>query len=170
MLFLIHFGGVLDFQRFDCPPRFRLIQILGDSEGPFPDARGAEQVLQLRFDDVHDTSPGLVPADVGTFLASDAALVEKEMAPGARELVRLFGISHARRIVQFAQEAHDEAEDMELVVHCLGGVSRSAAVAMVLGFLCRVPVACIAAVGRTITPNPRVTRLMADAMGDVSQA
>ncbi|WP_137921456.1 dual specificity protein phosphatase family protein [Hydrogenophaga sp. 2FB] len=75
-------------------------------------------------------------------------------------------LSDAKRIVEFIDKYRDAPEEVRLIVHCQGGVSRSAAVAKWAGEFYRVP---LPQVGDGIHllegANPRVIRLLAKAAG-----
>lgn len=72
----------------------------------------------------------------------------------------------AQRIVEFINRHHDVPEDVRLVVHCHGGVSRSAAVAKWVRDAYRVPLPQLGDGIHVLEgANPRVLRLLAKASG-----
>lgn len=70
----------------------------------------------------------------------------------------------ARRIVEFVGRYHDAPDEIRLVVHCQGGISRSVAVAKWAGEFHRIPLPQLG-VGIHVLDgaNPRVLRLLAKA-------
>lgn len=139
---------------------FALIQILGPHEGDFPSPGAAQAYLQLRFDDVHEGSPGLILQD-GERLSNDAGSVNHQMFPGVVETLQLFGIEQAELMVSFINEQQKRPQPLALLVHCLGGVSRSAAVARFAQEYLGLPT--VKPSLSKVSPNPRVLRLLREA-------
>jgi predicted protein tyrosine phosphatase len=72
----------------------------------------------------------------------------------------------AQRIVEFINRHHASPEQVRLVVHCHGGVSRSAAVAKWVGEVYRVPLPQLGDGSHELDgANPRVLRLLGKAFG-----
>lgn len=72
----------------------------------------------------------------------------------------------AQRIVKFISRHHGAPEELRLIVHCHGGVSRSAAVAKWAGEFYRVPLPQLGdGIHLLDGANPRVLRLLAKAAG-----
>lgn len=70
----------------------------------------------------------------------------------------------AQRIVAFISKHHSAADAMSLVVHCFGGVSRSAAVALWVGETLAIPMPQLDDGIHTLEgANPRVLRLLGKA-------
>lgn len=70
----------------------------------------------------------------------------------------------AQRIVEFIKKHHTSAEQVRLVVHCHGGVSRSAAVVKWVGEIYRAPMPQLGdGIHNLGGANPRVLRLLAKA-------
>lgn len=75
-------------------------------------------------------------------------------------------LSDAKQIVDFIYKHHRQAERVRLVVHCHGGISRSAAVAEWVAVACGVPLPQLGRDGRTTDgANKRLMRLMNKAAG-----
>ncbi|MDO9436005.1 hypothetical protein [Hydrogenophaga sp.] len=75
-------------------------------------------------------------------------------------------LSDAKRIVEFINKHRDAPEEVRLIVHCQGGVSRSAAVAKWAGAFYRVPLPQLGdGIHLLDGANPRVLRLLAKAAG-----
>ena len=75
-------------------------------------------------------------------------------------------LSDAQRIVEFVNKHRDAPEEVRLIVHCHGGVSRSAAVAQWAGGFYRVPLPQLGdGIHLLDGANPRVLRLLAKAAG-----
>lgn len=73
-------------------------------------------------------------------------------------------LNDAQRMVEFINRYHVAPEEVRLVVHCQGGVSRSAAVAKWVGEVYRVPLPQLGdGIHRLDGANPRVLRLLAKA-------
>ncbi len=76
-------------------------------------------------------------------------------------------LSDALRIVEFINRYHDAPEEVRLIAHCHGGVSRSAAVAKWAGEFYRVPLPQLGdGIHLLDGANPRVLRLLAKAAGN----
>lgn len=75
-------------------------------------------------------------------------------------------LSDAQRIVEFIDKYRDAPEEVSLIVHCHGGVSRSAAVAKWAGEAYQVPLPQLGdGIHLLDGANPRVARLLAKAAG-----
>ena len=75
-------------------------------------------------------------------------------------------LSDAERIVEFIDKYRDAPEEVRLIVHCHGGVSRSAAVAKWAGEFYRVPLPQLDdGIHLLDGANPRVLRLLVKAIG-----
>lgn len=75
-------------------------------------------------------------------------------------------LGDAQRIVEFIYRHHDAPAEVRLIVHCHGGVSRSAAVAQWAGEFYRVPLPQLGdGIHLLDGANPRVIRLLAKAAG-----
>ena len=73
-------------------------------------------------------------------------------------------LSDALRIVEFIDKYRDAPEEVRLIVHCQGGVSRSAAVAKWAGEFYQVPLSQLGdGIHLLDAANPRVMRLLAKA-------
>ncbi|WP_157991649.1 hypothetical protein [Caldimonas tepidiphila] len=153
--------GAAANQASSLPEDFVLVQILGDDEGEFPDLRCAREVLRLRFDDVHEDSPGLRrQAGIAHWPDHGLELTLKVM-PGVVEKLRFPGLEHAREIVEFCRRAHECETPFALVVHCLAGASRSHAVALSVSEQLGIELERRAP-GKG-SPNPRLRRLLSRA-------
>jgi predicted protein tyrosine phosphatase len=75
-------------------------------------------------------------------------------------------LSDAQRIVEFIKQYSETSEEVRLIVHCHGGVSRSAAVAKWAGEFYRVPLPQLGdGIHLLDGANPRVLRLLAKTAG-----
>lgn len=75
-------------------------------------------------------------------------------------------IGDAKRLVEFIHRYHESPEEIRLVVHCYGGVSRSAAVAKWAGQTYAVPLPQLnEGICDLEGANPRVMRLLEKAYG-----
>lgn len=73
-------------------------------------------------------------------------------------------LEDARRIVEFVQRHHGDGTPIRLLVHCYGGISRSAAVAHWASVRLQVPIGN-AGEWTTDYANPRLLRLLDKASG-----
>ncbi len=150
-----------------------LIQILGLDEGDFPmPATASTQVLRMRFDDVFEESPGIdwieICRSLGNGRLADSGLRIERTVGMVTETVQFFGIDVARALAQWVCDRHAEEQPQRLVIHCLGGVSRSAAVATVLHKRLGLPWVSLREPDPSLRlqPNTRVMRLVRQAMDE----
>lgn len=77
-------------------------------------------------------------------------------------------LSDAQAIVEFVRKHHFAAEPTRLVVHCHGGISRSAAVAQWIAVAHGIPLPQLGTTDKSLDrANPRVLRLLDKAAGRI---
>lgn len=136
-----------------------VISILESSESPDrPRLPGFRGVISLEFEDTaeehHKLEPGAWP---------DEPTAEEHVKYAYRG-ERLPSLSDAERIVRFLEYHHASPDPVKLIVHCHGGISRSAAVAHWVGVRYWIPVTMHE--GQSLDrANPRVMRLLNKAAG-----
>lgn len=102
-----------------------VVSILDNSEsGGRPRLGGFRSVLSLEFE---DTFEEMKLAKAGDWPDEPNDDEHARFAQGRGE--RVPALSDARAIVEFLHRCHQTPETLTLVVHCHGGISRSAAVA-----------------------------------------
>lgn len=119
-----------------------------------PSFAGFLDVLRLNMLDVCEEHMGQAP---GTW-AGEPSLAQHSEYCGIDENYAP-ALSHANAIRAFVDKLHSRAEELDLVVHCSFGVSRSAAVAGWASERFGVRLHDRAGVGLK-EANPRITRLM----------
>lgn len=128
-----------------------------DEERCRPALTGFRDVLRLQFEDTYEegklASPGSWPDE-----PSDEE--HARFAQGRGE--RVPTLSDAQAIVTFLDKHHQTFDQLTLVAHCMGGISRSAAVASWASVRYWAPINCVMS---TDWANPRLMRLMDKASG-----
>jgi hypothetical protein len=81
------------------------------------------------------SEPESTPAQLACDEHRILRLVFHDVVPGGEggegaEPWTLFDVSHAEQVMHFVRRLHAEREDVELVIHCRAGISRSAALAL----------------------------------------
>ena len=103
-----------------------VVSILDCSEShQRPILGGFRSVLCLTFEDTYEEAK---LAAAGDWPDEPSSLGHKKYAQRAGE--RIPALSDATQIVSFLKKHHQSTEALNLVVHCFGGISRSAAVAI----------------------------------------
>lgn len=90
-----------------------------------PVLRGFRSVLCLSFEDTYEEAK---LAAAGDWPDEPSVLEHKKFAQRAGE--KIPALSDALNIVSFLRKHQESCEPLKLVVHCFGGISRSAAIAM----------------------------------------
>lgn len=155
MLKAIHFMGYREVGFLEPDWGTVVISILDPTEEECRPKRLHEfrDALELHFVDVYER-PGAPnwPEVMSTEEHLTACSMETGKAPE---------ISDARRIVEFISRYHESTEEVSLVVHCYGGVSRSAAVAKWAGMTFQTPLPQLDdGIHDLDGANPRVMRLL----------
>jgi predicted protein tyrosine phosphatase len=137
-----------------------VVSILDNSESTErPRLAGFRSVLSLEFEDTSEESkkhePGSWPDEPTDEEHARFALYPGERAPT---------LTDAERIVEFIRRHHASPDALNLVVHCHGGISRSAAVAHWASARLWVPMSN-ANMRSTDRANPRLLRLLDRAAG-----
>lgn len=78
------------------------------------------------------TEPDSTPAQLACDENRILRLVFHDVVPGGEGAERwtLFDASHAGQVIHFVRRLHADPEDVDLVIHCHAGISRSAALAL----------------------------------------
>jgi predicted protein tyrosine phosphatase len=138
-------------------PRTVVVSILDNSEAPRrPSFVGFRDALALTFEDTYEEScraRELWPAEPTDEEHARFATTRTERVPA---------LSDAVRIVSFLESHHRTPDALHLLVHCYGGISRSAAVAHWAAVRFRAPIldGC-----STDFANKRLLRLLDAASG-----
>lgn len=135
-------------------PHAIVVSILDKSDAPHrPDFTDFKSSLILEFS---DWAEEFAEVAVGDWDDNPTAEMHRDLANAKDEL--LPSLNDALKIVEFVHQYHGIAsETFDLYVHCMGGISRSAAVAVWAAGKYRLPI------GNTDShesPNPRVLRLL----------
>lgn len=102
-----------------------VVSILDHSEAQYrPRLAGFRSVLTLDFEDTYEETKLAAP---GSWPDEPSDAEHARFCQGRGE--RIPSLTDARKIVDFLFRHHRSDEALNLVVHCYGGVSRSAAVA-----------------------------------------
>lgn len=134
-----------------------VVSILDKSEEHHrPPLEGFLDVLRLQFFDTWEETKLAEPE------SWPDEPTEEEHARFARGDERVPALSHAREIVAFLDKYHQTFEQLTLVAHCKGGISRSAAVA---GWASARYWAPLVSTMTTDYANPRLMRLLNKAAG-----
>lgn len=137
-----------------------VVSILDRSESARrPRLAGFRSVLCLEFEDTSEESHGAAPGSWPETPAEDEH-VQFVSGPGERAPT----LEDAQRIVEFVQRHHADPAAIRLLVHCYGGISRSAAVAHWASVRLQVPIGN-AGGWTTDFANPRLLRLLDKASG-----
>jgi predicted protein tyrosine phosphatase len=134
-----------------------VVSVLDNAESKQrPPLEGFHAALALTFEDSFEECAG---DPVGSW--SDEPTVEEHFAYSWRKtgFERVLTLSEARRLYAFLAEQQAKPEGLELVVHCFGGVSRSAAIALWVSRKWDVPLEDVNEHG-TEYANQRVMRLL----------
>ena len=153
MLTEIVFFGIDEMKQLPPCAGTVVVSILDQSEASQrPSLAGFRDVLAMQFEDTYEelklAKPGDWPDE-----PSDAQHDRYRQGKGER----VPALSDARRIVDFLKQHHDSREPLKLVVHCYGGISRSAAVASWAAVRFFVPLNTSRSTDRA---NSRLLRLM----------
>lgn len=135
-----------------------VISILDRSESAKrPRLGGFRSVLSLEFEDTYEevkcAAPGSWPDE-----PTDEEHAQFAQGPGERVPT----LTDARKIVEFLDRHHQTFDQLVLVVHCYGGISRSAAVASWAASRYWAPIGTMRG---TDYANKRLMRLMDKAAG-----
>lgn len=149
----VHFLSAAKMRLFPPSPDTVVISILDKSEeAGRPSLEGFRDVLRLQFEDSSeeesDAEPGSWP---------DEPSDDEHLRLSNRLGERIPALSDAREIARFIDKYYATFDQLVLVVHCHGGLSRSAAVAQWASKRFWAPLACQ---GSTEGANPRLLRLM----------
>ena len=137
-----------------------VVSILDNSEArDRPRLAGFRGALTLEFEDVAEEHKGHEP---GSWPAEPTEEEHAQFAHHRGE--RLPTLADAARIVRFLEHHHSSPDPIKLIVHCHGGISRSAAVAHWASVRFWLPVT-MAADQSLDRANPRLMRLMNQAAG-----
>lgn len=149
----IIYTGVQDASTRVLDKTIVVISILDfNSKFPRPSFDGCKDKLELSFKDRCEEEYG--SSDWPDYISEDFSFrVLRQKGE------RLFDLSDAKRILSFFDKHHNSTEDLQLLIHCRAGVSRSAAVAMFLGEQYKIPFIG----GDRFRPNPRILRMLAKA-------
>src|SRR5690606_28393471 len=82
---------------------------------------------------------------------------------------RVPSLSDARRIVEFVRQHQHSREERQLLIHCMGGISRSAAVAEWASLSLWLPIT-LGPFQSTACANPRLRRLLDKAADELRRA
>jgi predicted protein tyrosine phosphatase len=135
-----------------------VISILDRSEDRHrPPLVGFRDVLRLHFEDTYEE---MKLAEAGRW--PDEPTDEEHARFAQHRAERIVTLTDARTIVEFLAKHHGTFDQLTLVVHCHGGISRSAAVAVWAATRYWVP---INSKMSTENANPRVMRLLDKAAG-----
>lgn len=130
-----------------------VISILDRMEEPRrPTLTGYRDVLKLHFEDTHEEEKLAHPGDW-----AEEPSDEEHARFAKRKGERIFTMTDAREILKFLALHHSTFENLTLIVHCYGGISRSAAVAKWASVKYWAP---ITGKRTPVYPNPRVLRLL----------
>ncbi|TBR76877.1 MAG: hypothetical protein EPN64_06550, partial [Burkholderiaceae bacterium] len=130
-----------------------VVSILDRSEAAHrPRLAGFRSVIELDFE---DTCEATKLAEPGTWPDEPGEDEHSRLAQGPGE--RVPSLQDAKKIVDFINTNQRSTERLHLVVHCFGGVSRSAAVARWASMKCMVPILGTISTDRA---NPRLLRLL----------
>lgn len=136
-----------------------VISILDSSESvDRPRLSGFRGVLSLEFEDIAEEHHRV---DVGAW-PDEPTSAEHQMFASRGE--RLPALSDAARIVTYLQHHHATPDPVTLIVHCHGGISRSAAVAEWASVRYWLPIS-LQKDQTTERANPRLIRLLNKAAG-----
>jgi predicted protein tyrosine phosphatase len=145
-------------RRLTPDPTIAVISILDASEArERPDLSGFGEALVMEFVDAYEESQSI---PVGAWPDELDEAQQITLCPYRGE--RLVTLSDALRIVEFANRLHASADDVDLIVHCWGGISRSVAVASWLALALDVPQVHTGAIAYA---NRRLIRLLDAASG-----
>lgn len=136
-----------------------VISILDSSESAArPRLAGFRSVLQLEFEDTYEE---MKLANPGDWPDNPTPAEHSALAQGRGE--RIPTLADAQKIVQFLERVQRLNEALTLVVHCYGGISRSAAVASWAATRYWIPI--MTTNKTTEYANPRLIRLLNKAAG-----
>jgi predicted protein tyrosine phosphatase len=134
-----------------------VVSILDKSEEHHrPPLEGFRDVLRLQFFDTWEETKLAVPE------SWPDEPTEEEHVRFARGDEKVPALSHAQEIVAFLDKHHQTFDQLTLVAHCKGGISRSAAVA---GWAAARYWAPLTSIMTTEHANPRLMRLLNKAAG-----
>jgi predicted protein tyrosine phosphatase len=159
MLKDIVFLSVTKMKRVRADKNTIVISILDSSESvDRPRLCGFRGVLSLEFEDIaeehHKVAVGAWPDEP----------TNEEHQKFASRGERLPALSDAARIVAYLQHHHASQDPVNLIVHCHGGISRSAAVAEWTSVRYWLPISLLKEQS-TERANPRLLRLLNKAAG-----
>ena len=137
-----------------------VVSILDASERAHrPRLAGFKSVLCLEFEDTYEE---IKLAGEGAWPDEPTDVEHARFAQGRGE--RIPTLTDARAIVEFVQRHQECPEEVTLIAHCFGGISRSAAVAVWTSVRYWIPIAN-ANMRSTDGANKRLMRLMDKAAG-----
>lgn len=138
------------FARKQQPRPFAMISITDPDSKPANIARTHQGLLRFQFDDVYEEVKDCKAGQIPDLLPDDLPLIIH-----GEEWV---DANHAKRILEFIKNISNREGDLDLVVHCEGGISRSAAIA---AFVADKYSATLEMVSRDASgANRRLTRLL----------
>lgn len=155
MLNAIHFMGHREVGFLEPDWGTVVISILDPTEEECRPKRIHEfrDALELNFVDVYERP--------GATKWPEVMSVQEHLAACTMETGRAPEIGDAQRIVEFINRYHESTEAVSLVVHCYGGVSRSAAVAKWAGMTYKAPLPQLDdGIHDLDGANPRLLRLL----------
>jgi predicted protein tyrosine phosphatase len=159
MLKDIVFLSVNKMKRFRPDKDTIVISILDSSEAADrPRLKGFRGVLSLEFEDIAEEHHKV---EAGAWPDEPTSEEHKQFASRGE---RLPALSDAARIVTYLQHHHASPDPVNLVVHCHGGISRSAAVAEWASVRYWIPISLLKDQS-TERANPRLLRLLNKAAG-----
>lgn len=156
MITSIQFLSLEEFLQVEASPQVVVVSVLDHSEAHRrPALTGFGDVLALEFEDAWE--------DEGIRWPDDPTPEQHTLfAGGLAEVVP--SLAHARDIHAFVMRHHRSAKASSLVVHCYGGISRSAAIAQWFASVLWVPLSNPHE-RDTDHANPRLLRLLDKASG-----
>ena len=103
-----------------------VVSILDNSESMSrPTLQGFRGFINLEFEDTYESKRQLGAIT----LWPDEPTIEEHKVLATKNTERVVTLSDARKIVEFLEKFGTNSEQFKLIVHCYGGISRSAAVA-----------------------------------------